>query len=144
VPGCVDQVELKVLPGPAGVWQGDGVTLDGDAPFTLEIHGVQDLIPEVPVAYEIGVLDEAICQGGFSVIDMSDDTEVAGLVHSSPSFTPEDRKASISGEHDHLSYSGKEVNQDDTQEFPHFFLSNFPSIVVTIWYGQSKLLGKPA
>jgi len=30
------------------------------------------------------------------------------------------------------------------QEFPHFFLSNFPSVVVTIWYGQSKLLGKPA
>jgi len=30
------------------------------------------------------------------------------------------------------------------QEFRHFFLSNFPSIVVTIWYGQSELIGKPA
>jgi len=92
VPGCVDQVELKILPGPASVWQGDGVALDGNAPFALEIHGVQDLIPEVPVAYEIGVLNEAICQSGLSVIDMSDDAEVAGLAHDSPFSTPKRSK----------------------------------------------------
>ena len=110
MPGGVDQVELEVLPGPIGVWQGDGVALDGNAPFTLEIHGVQDLFPEIPGAYQTGVLDEAVGQGGFPVIDVGNDAEVTGLAHISPSSTPEYRAASIAGEFVHLSHSGEEVN----------------------------------
>ena len=84
MPGGVDQIELKVLPGPAGVGQGDGVAFDGNAAFTLQIHSVQDLVPEIPVAYETGVLDEAIGQGGLAVIDVGDDAKVAGLAHGPP------------------------------------------------------------
>jgi hypothetical protein len=144
VPGGVDQVEFEVLPGPAGVWQGDGVALDGNAPFTLQIHSVQDLVPEIPVAYESGVLDKAISQGGLAVIDVGDDAKVAGLGHSSLSSTPEDRAASIAGEFDHLSYSGEEVNQDENRSFPIFSFWICRSTMATIWCGQSKLLAKPA
>ena len=52
------------------------------------------------------------------MIDMGDDAEVAGLDHSSPSFAPGDRAASIAGESDHLSYSGEEVNQDEIRSVP--------------------------
>ena len=91
MPGGVDQVEFKILPVQAGVRQSDGVAFDSNAPFTLKIHSVQDLVPEFPVAYEAGILDEAIGQGGLAVIDVGNDAEVAGLGHSSPSSTPKDR-----------------------------------------------------
>ena len=134
MPGGVDQVEFEVLPVPAGVWQSDGVALDSNAPFTLEIHSVQDLVPEFPVAYEAGILDEAIGQGGLAVIDVGNDAEVAGLGHSSPSSTPEDRATLVAGGFDHLSYSGEEVNQDETQEFPQRYLRDISRI------GQGNLL----
>jgi hypothetical protein len=60
------------------------VALDGDAAFTLKIHGVQNLIPELPVTYETGVLDKAVRQGGLAVINVGNDTKVAGLDHGPP------------------------------------------------------------
>jgi len=127
VPGGVDQVELEVLSGPTGVRQGDGVALDGNAPFTLEIHSVQDLVPKIPGAYETGMLDETIGQGGFAVIDVGNDAEVTGLAHISPSSTPEYRAASIAGEFVHLSHSGEEVNRVTLGVFP-FFQLDWPAL----------------
>jgi len=121
VPGGVDQIELEVLPGLTCIRQGDGVALDGYAPLTLEIHGVQDLVPEVPGAYETGVLDKAIGQGRLAVINVGNDAEVTRLSHVSPSSTPEDRGGLV-----HLSHSGEEVNRVTPQDFPHFFSCRGP------------------
>ena len=82
--GGVDQIKLEVFSGLTGVGQGNGVTFDGDAAFTLKIHSVQDLVSEIPVAYETGVLNKAIGQSGLAVIDVGDDAKVAGLAHGPP------------------------------------------------------------
>jgi hypothetical protein len=60
------------------------VTFNGNAAFALQIHSVQDLVPEIPVAYETGVLDETIGQGGLAVIDVGYDAKVSGLAHGPP------------------------------------------------------------
>ena len=99
--GGIDQIELEVLSCPTGIRQGNSVTLDGNAPFSLEIHSVQDLVPEIPLTYETGVLDKAVGQGGLAVIDVGNDAEVTGLVHISPYSIPQDRGRLV-----HLSYSG--------------------------------------
>ena len=95
------------MPGPAGVGQGDSVALDGDAAFTLEIHSVQDLVPKIPVAYETGVLNKAIGQGGLAMIDVGDDAKVAGLAHGPPIL---EQAVQLRGRVVHVSQSGEEVN----------------------------------
>ena len=55
----------------------DVLGLDGDAPFSLNVHRV-----EVLLAHEAGVdgtgdLEDPIREGGLAVIDVTDDREVA-------------------------------------------------------------------
>ncbi len=77
----VDQIQV-VAPAILGlVGQADCLALDGDAPFALDIHGVQDLILEIPGRHDVRGLDQAIREGRFPVIDMGDDAEVANKVH---------------------------------------------------------------
>ena len=44
MPGRVDQVEDVVPAVPGAVVQPDRVGLDGDAPLSLQVHGVEDLV----------------------------------------------------------------------------------------------------
>jgi hypothetical protein len=81
VPGRVDQVELVHPAVPGGVRQRDGVRLDGDPAFPFEVHGVEDLVAELPVLHRAAALDEAVGQRGLAVVDVGDDAEVADVVH---------------------------------------------------------------
>ena len=77
--GRVDQVQnvrcaVLVLVGNA-----DGLRLDRDAAFALQIHLVQILIAFFAVAYEAGVFENAIGQRGFAVVDVGDDAEIAKM-----------------------------------------------------------------
>ena len=78
---CVDQVQLEVLSAVVRVGQAHGLALDRDAPLPLDVHVVEDLVTELPVIYQADVLDQSVRQGGFSVIDVSDDAEVSYGVH---------------------------------------------------------------
>ena len=73
----VDQVEVVPLPVACFVAQRDAVRLDGDAPFALEVHRIQQLIPEVAVADPSAALDEPVGERGLPVVHMGDDAEVA-------------------------------------------------------------------
>ena len=55
--------------------------LDGDASFTFEIHIVERLFGELSVGYRSGHLQKTIGQGGFAMVDMGDDTEIADVLH---------------------------------------------------------------
>ena len=81
VAGGVDQVEDIVFPREALVGQADGLGLDGDAPLPLEVHGVQDLLLELPGGQGPGQLDEPVGQGRFAVVDVGDDGEVPDVLH---------------------------------------------------------------
>jgi hypothetical protein len=77
----IDQIQFEYLTGSARVGQGHGLALDGNASFPFDLHVIEDLIAKLPVADQAGVLNHSIGQGGFSMIDVSNDTEVSNLPH---------------------------------------------------------------
>ena len=84
----VNQVQDVGLPVVRLVAQGDGTSLDGDAPFPFQIHGVQDLILHLSGGHRPTGFDKPVGQGGLAVVDVSDNREVADvfLVHRVISF----------------------------------------------------------
>ena len=77
VAGRVDQVEDIGLAILGGVFDADGVGLDGDAPLALDIHAVEELLLHIPGGHGAGELDQPVSQGGFAVVDMRHDGEIA-------------------------------------------------------------------
>jgi len=78
VTGRVDEVQLVAPPGDA-----DGLGLDGDAPFPLEVHRVEDLLAHLTRRHGLGQLEDAIRERRLAMVDVRDDREVADpcLVH---------------------------------------------------------------
>ena len=60
------------------VGHGHRVRFDGNSFFPLQIHGVEELILFLAMRNGIGGLQQAVGQGGFAVIDVSDDREISG------------------------------------------------------------------
>jgi hypothetical protein len=66
------------------VWQRDSLAFYRNAPFTFDIHVVEHLVLELAFVYDVRFFYEAVRQGRLTMINMSDDTEVAdqfGFVH---------------------------------------------------------------
>ena len=78
----VDEVEIVGDAVVGGVREADGVALDGDAPLPFDVHGVQDLVPELAFPHHAGPLDKAVRQRGLAVVDMGDNAEIADVGHS--------------------------------------------------------------
>ena len=57
----------------------DTLRLDGDTALAFDIHGVEHLLVHLAVAQAAAVLNEPVSEGGFTVIDMGDDGEVADV-----------------------------------------------------------------
>lgn len=77
MPRGINQVQDVFFARPAAVGQPGRLGLDGDAPFPLQVHGVQDLFlgsrgDRAPVR-----LDKAVGQGALAVVDMGNDREIA-------------------------------------------------------------------
>ena len=83
VAGGVNEIELVGFTVVRGVHHADGVGLDGDAAFALEVHGVEDLSLHFARGQRSGEFQQAVGERGFAVIDVGDDREVAdvGCVH---------------------------------------------------------------
>ncbi len=77
----IDEVEVVLHPVFGFIREGDGVALDGDAPFPFDVHGVQKLVPELTFPHHTGVLDQPVRQGGLAVVNMGDNAEVANVWH---------------------------------------------------------------
>ena len=75
--GRVDQVQLIRLAVGVLVVDRDRVHLDGDAPFALQVHVIQELGAELPLADRSGLQQELVGESGLPVIDMGDDREVS-------------------------------------------------------------------
>jgi hypothetical protein len=54
-----------------------GLALDRDAAFALDVHAVEVLGAHVAVAHHTRDLQHTVGQGGFSVVDVRDDAEIA-------------------------------------------------------------------
>ena len=81
----IDKVQFIGLAVVGPVIQRDTLGLDRNTALTLDIHGIEDLFIHLPRAQPAAVLDEAICQSGFTVIDMGNNrkiTDVSKVAHS--------------------------------------------------------------
>jgi hypothetical protein len=76
VAGRVDDVDLGVVEKQRGVF-GE----DGDATLALEVVGVHDALDDGFVgAEDAGLLEHGVDEGGFAVVDMGDDSDVANVL----------------------------------------------------------------
>ena len=75
----VDQIQFIVLPVLGMVGQPDGPGLDGDAPLPLQVHVVQQLVFHLPQGDGLGLLQDAVGQGGFSVVDVGHNAKIANF-----------------------------------------------------------------
>ena len=82
----IDKVELVGLAVLGGIVHGDGTGLDGDTALALDVHVVQDLVFHGALVHALGQLQNTVRQGGFTVVDVCDDAEVADIIscHSVP------------------------------------------------------------
>ncbi|MND79927.1 hypothetical protein D3C80_716870 [compost metagenome] len=78
--GRVDQIEDIGLAIVRLVMQADGLGLDGNAAFALDIHRVENLFRHVAFGKAAGRLDQTVGQGRLAVVDMGHDREVADMV----------------------------------------------------------------
>ena len=74
----VDQVEHVVLAVRGAVVHADRLQLDGDAALALQVHRVEDLVVHLALRVTAPVsFEQPVGQGGFAVVDVGDDAEVA-------------------------------------------------------------------
>jgi hypothetical protein len=71
-----------IVPAVGGaVGEADGLALDGDPAFALDIHRIEKLVVKVPVRNDVGGLDQAIAESRLAVVDMGNNTEISDIVH---------------------------------------------------------------
>ena len=94
----IDQVELVLLTIFRRVVHRDGMRLDGDASFALQIHRVEHLFVHVTIRDRPRAMQQPIGQGRLAVIDMGNDAKVSYVrcVHLTACRSGLPRKHSVS------------------------------------------------
>jgi hypothetical protein len=77
----VDQIEDILLSVSRVIGKGNGLTLNGDPSFALDVHIIQDLILEVSLIDHARILNEAVGKGRFSVINVCNDAKITYVLH---------------------------------------------------------------
>ena len=77
MPRCVDQVEHIFFPVVRLVDRTDCLSFDRDASLSLQIHIVEDLSLHLTVCKQPRHLNDTVCQCGFSVIYVCNDTKIS-------------------------------------------------------------------
>ena len=93
----IQKIELVSLSVPGLVENGNGVGLDGDALFPLQIHGVQKLILLLPFGNGIRLFQQPVGKGGLSVVDVSDNGEIASQFNGHGGLYPSNMSALCAG-----------------------------------------------
>src|SRR5262249_39705 len=84
--GGVDQVEDVVASVTGAVAEAYAARLDGDPPFALEVHVVEELRRHLALRHGAGALEQTVGERRLAVVDVRDDREVAnqGSVQGGP------------------------------------------------------------
>ena len=75
----VDEVQDIFLAVVGAVVQTHGAGLDGDAALALKLHGVEDLILHLALFNGVTLLQQAVGQRGFAVVNVGDDRKIADM-----------------------------------------------------------------
>ena len=81
MPGRVDEVEQIRVPVARRVMHGNGVALNRDAFFALEIHRVEQLIFHLALFDGFCVFEETIGERRLPVVNVRDDAKVANMAN---------------------------------------------------------------
>ncbi|CCY18709.1 1-deoxy-D-xylulose 5-phosphate reductoisomerase [Eubacterium sp. CAG:786] len=79
VTGGVDEVEDVVLAVVGVIFKTYCARLDGDAALALDVHVIKKLLLHIAEGNGLGLLQDSVGKGGFAVVDVCDDAEVAYL-----------------------------------------------------------------
>ena len=79
MPRSIDEIEDILLPVVRLIHRPDCLGFDRDASLPLQVHVVQHLGLHLAAGQKPGHLDDPVCQGGFPVIDMRNNTKVPYL-----------------------------------------------------------------
>ena len=70
--GCIDEIQFVFNAVPSLVVQSHTLGLDGNTTLTLKIHGIKDLLSHLAFCQATADLDKAVCQSGFTMVNMGD------------------------------------------------------------------------
>ena len=76
----VDQIEVVGLSVLGLVVQPDSPGLDGDAPFPLQLHIVQQLGLHLPLGHGVALFNQPVGQGGLAVVNVGNDGKIANVL----------------------------------------------------------------
>ncbi len=80
VPWSVDEIQLIAVPIIGLIIHANRVELDGDPPLPFQLVRVQHLFPHLPPLEGPRMLQKAIGQSGFPMVDMGDDGEIPYVI----------------------------------------------------------------
>ena len=79
VTGGVDEVQGVGLAVIGGVENLHGAGLDGDTALLFQLHVIQQLVRHLALRHGVTLLQQAVSQRGFAVVNMGDDGEITNL-----------------------------------------------------------------
>ena len=78
MPGGVYEIE-NIICAVERIFHTDGLHFDSYATFTLQLHGIQNLLLHMALVYGVCELKQAIGESGLAVVNMGDDGKIAYL-----------------------------------------------------------------
>ena len=57
------------------------MALDRNTSFTFQVHIIQYLILHISAFYRIRIFQQTVCQGTFPMVNMSNNTKIADILH---------------------------------------------------------------
>ena len=79
MPWCVNQVKNIFFSIFCLKYGTHGLRFNGNASFSFQIHIVQHLILHLTIGKKSGLLDNTVCQGRLSVVNMGNNTKITNL-----------------------------------------------------------------
>ena len=75
----VDQVKNVFISIFCPVYSTHSLGFNGNSTLPLQVHVIEYLRLHFTAGQKAGHLDDAVCQSGFAVVNMGDDTEITDL-----------------------------------------------------------------
>ena len=79
--GSVNQIKNISFAVLGAIMQAHGTGFYGNAPFPFNFHVVQNLVFHIPFCHGVGLLQNAVCQGGFAMVNVCDNAKVTDVIH---------------------------------------------------------------
>ena len=79
--GGVNQVQHILFPVSGLVEHPHSLAFNGNPALPLQFHGVKNLLHHFPFLIYPGLFQQTVCQRGFPVVNMCNNTKIANLVH---------------------------------------------------------------